>query len=635
MSNDQSGQAESHSRDIGLLTLAALGVVFGDIGTSPLYAFRECFLGENALAPTPENVLGVLSLIVWSLLLVIGIKYATVMLSADNQGEGGILALVSLLASREKVMAGGRRAFVILGLVGTVFLYADAMITPAISVLSAIEGLGAITPILDPFVVPLALAILILLYLFQYRGTSNIGMLFGPIILAWFVVMGVIGGFSIADNPQVLSAIHPKYAIAFFADNGFAGFLVLGVVFLVVTGGETLYADMGHFGRVPMRLAFFTVVLPALLLNYAGQAAHALRTPAEMDNIFFRLAPEWGLIPLVLLATLATMIASQAVISGAFSLTSQAIQLGYCPRLNIIHTSPRIVGQIYIPLVNWVFMLATVSLVLMFGESGNLAAAYGLAVASAMFITALFLYEVARRVWGWRPEAALLLAAPFVAIHLAYLCATLFKIPHGGWFPLLVGVCIYLLMSTWEQGYRHLRARLMEQTCGVDIFLNDVNASRPHRVPGVAVFLTRDTQGVPRTLLHNFKHNQVLHETIIFLTIETERVPKVKPENRASVEPYGAGVYRVILRFGFREHPIVPVALKGVLAKHLDMELDPMSTSYFLGRETLIISRSRGMPMSAWRRRLFAVLLNNAADAARYFRIPVNRVVEIGAQIEI
>ncbi|MBI4006122.1 MAG: KUP/HAK/KT family potassium transporter, partial [Gammaproteobacteria bacterium] len=398
---------------------------------------------------------------------------------------------------------------------------------------------------------------------------------------------------------------------------------------------EALYADMGHLGRGPIRLAWFTVVLPGLLLNYFGQGAFILRTPDSIENIFFLLAPTWGLIPLVILATIATIIASQAVISGAFSLTSQAIQLGYCPRFNIIQTSPQIIGQIYIPFVNWMFLIAAIVLVFTFRESGRLVAAYGLAVSTTMFITALFLYFIAKQVWHWHTGVALMLALPFVLIHFAYLCATLLKIPGGGWFPLLIAAVIYLLMSTWEQGLRHLRALLTELTCSCELFLEDIKTSRPHRVPGIAVFLTRNRTGVPRTLLHNFKHNRILHETNIFLTIETERVPKVRPENRASVESYGSGLHRIILHFGFHEHPNVPATVQRAAAKYLDLTLDPMNTTYFLGRETLIVHRKGGMPMQRWRRSLFAFMLNNASHAAHYFRIPVNRVVEFGSRLEI
>jgi KUP system potassium uptake protein len=616
-----------------LLTVGALGVVFGDIGTSPLYALRECFLDPHSVSHSEANVLGVLSLIFWSLMLVVSLKYAWFLLRTDNNGEGGILALLALITGDRQRDLGKPSGFVILGLVGAAFLYADAAITPAISVLSAVEGLSAITPRAEPFIVPIATAILVGLFLVQQHGTAAIGSVFGPLMLIWFVVLGLLGALSIADTPGVLAAMSPHYALQFFLHNGWRGFAVLGIVFLVVTGGEALYADMGHFGRLPIRYAWFGIALPGVLLNYFGQGALLIRSPEVIERLYFALVPPALLLPLVILATLATIVASQAVISGAFSLTSQAVQLGYLPRLNIRHTSDAVAGQIYIPLVNWVFLIMTVALVIYFRDSGNLAAAYGLAVATAMVVTSLYLYRAARRVWKWGPTRSLLLAVPLVILHLVFLIGTLPKIPTGGWFPLLAAGVIYLLIATWYRGQRYLSTLMAAEHFPVEAFLDDLEAARIARVPGAAVYLCREPTGIPRTLLHNLKHNKVLHEKVILMTVSSEDVPRMPRGQRAQVESLSHGFYRVVLRYGFSEHPNVAPALYRCLLPYFPIEAQ--ETTFFLGHQTLLVSPRNRMPMSTWRRHFYVWLARNSLSAARFFHIPANRVVELGAQFEI
>jgi KUP system potassium uptake protein len=620
-----------------VLTLTALGIVYGDIGTSPLYALRECFSNPELLSVTPANVLGVLSLMFWSLILVVTLKYITFILRADNQGEGGILALMTLVIDRYKGGAQNpraRAALLVTGIAGTAFIYSDAMITPAISVLSAVEGLHVLTPAFEPYVIPVTLGILVGLYVFQYHGTEDIGKVFGPIVLLWFATLAVLGLISIAHTPWVLIALNPLHALTFFTHNGWIAFVILGIVFLVVTGAEALYADMGHFGKEPIRLAWFAVVLPGLTLNYFGQGALLLREPGAHPSLFFEMAPGWAQVPLVALATAATVIASQAVISGAFSLTAQGIQLGLLPRLQVVQTSARMVGQIYVPAVNWVFLAATVSLVLAFGTSSRLADAYGLAVAAAMLLTTFFLYVVARRVWHWRPVTAASLAIPFIVIHLVFFLATLIKIPTGGWFPLLGGFLIYGGIRTWARGRKYVQDMLRAESFPLKDFLQSLGEHKDiQRVRGTAVFLTRDEMGVPRTLLHNLKHNKVLHDINILVTVRTERIPRVPRTERAEVEDLGSGFYRVVLRYGFYERPNLPFGLEDALAPHF--ELDLMTTTFFLGRETLLVARRSDLDMSAWRRRLFAYMQHNTADAAKFFSIPPNRVIELGVQLEI
>ncbi|HEV8631121.1 MAG TPA: potassium transporter Kup [Thermoanaerobaculia bacterium] len=622
--------ATGRKRYLALLTLTALGVVFGDIGTSPLYAFRECFHGSHALGVSPVNVLGVLSLILWSLIVVVSIKYLIFILRADNRGEGGILALTALVVP-VRAAAGRYRLLLLLGLFGAALLYGDGIITPAISVLSAIEGLEVATPFFTPYVIPITVVVLVLLFFFQHRGTAGVGKVFGPVIIVWFAVLAVLGVYRIVAAPHVLAAVNPLYAVRFFAHNGFRGFVVLGAVFLCATGAEALYADMGHFGKLPIRIGWFGMVLPALVINYFGQGALLLTDPSAAEHPFYHLAPAWALYPLVLLATLATVIASQAVISGAFSLTQQAVQLGYTPRLEIEHTSARERGQIYVPAVNWGLMLACIALVLGFGSSTRLAAAYGIAVTSTMVITTILFYAVERRRWKWRRWPALLLCAVFLSVDVSFFGANLLKIAHGGWFPLAVALLVFTLMSTWKTGRRILNDRLRRSTVPLRPFLQGLALEPVVRVPGVSVFMYSNPHGVPPALLHNLKHNRVLHETVIILTVETREIPRVDPKERLEVEPLDHGFYRVVLHYGFMEEPDVPVELKRLRLPGL--ELDPQHLSYFLSRETLLATSQPGMWI--WRERLFAWMARNARPATSYFNLPPNRVVELGMQVEL
>jgi KUP system potassium uptake protein len=609
------------------LALGALGVVYGDIGTSPLYALRECFFGTHAVEPTRVNVLGVMSLIFWSLIIIISIKYLVFVMRADNRGEGGILALLALIHTDRK------RGWILIamGLFGAALLYGDGMITPAISVLSAVEGLQVATAFFDPYVLPITIAILVGIFLLQSRGTAGIGKLFGPVMLLWFTTLALLGLRWIVREPGVLAAINPAHAVRFFVHNGGHGFLVLGSVFLVVTGGESLYADMGHFGRRPIRIAWFGLVLPALLLNYFGQSALLLENPGDVQHPFYNLAPSWALYPLVVLSAVAAIIASQAVISGAFSLTRQAVQLGFSPRFEIIHTSDEEIGQIYIPAINWLLMLATIGLVLGFGESSSIANAYGVAVTTTMVITTFLAYVVAREVWGWSRLAAGALTAAFLVPDLSYLGSNIVKIPHGGWFPLVIAGIVYLLMSTWKSGRRILADRLREEALPLEAFIANIRPDSPPRVPGTAVFLTTNPAGTPTTLLHNLKHNKVLHETIVLMTVVTEEVPWISEEDRVEVESLDKGVYRLKARYGFTQDPRAQDVLD--CAREDGLFLDMMKTTFFLGRETLIPSNRAGMFL--WRKKLFAVMSRNAQRFTDFFRIPPNRVVELGMQVSL
>jgi KUP system potassium uptake protein len=611
-----------------LLSILALGVVYGDIGTSPLYTVSECFGGEHAsLAQRVDNVLGVISLIIWSLLLAISVKYLGFVLRADNRGEGGILALSALVSSgRGPRMA---RALTIIGLVGAAFLYSDGMITPAISVLSSIEGLEVASPGLKNFVVPITLVILVMLFMFQYRGTARVGAVFGPVMAFYFLVIAALGVRAIVSEPRVLWAVDPRYAVRFLLDNGAQGYLVLGGVFLAVTGGEALYADLGHFGRRPIRLAWFVIVLPALLLNYCGQGALLLRSPS-VENIYYGLAPAWAQLPLVVVSSAAAIIASQAVISGTFSLTAQAIQLGYCPRMAVRHTSETAIGQIYVPAINWTLMLACLGLVVGFGSSSHLAAAYGVAIATTMVVTSILFFFAARQVWGWPWPVAALLTAAFLVIDLAFFGANIVKVAHGGWFPLLVTAVIFTLVSTWNRGRQRLASRMRASALPIEQFLADVRARPPVRVPGTAVFMAGNPAAAPSSMLHNLKHNKVLHERVIILTVRTEPIPFVVEEDRCTLVDRGQGFFSLTMRFGFKEEPNVPLALAGVRP---GFTCKPLETSYFLGRETILVSTRSGMP--AWRRRLFAWMSRNALNASAFFSLPPNRVVELGMHIEI
>ncbi|HEX4964547.1 MAG TPA: potassium transporter Kup [Thermoanaerobaculia bacterium] len=619
---------KAHGSPRRLLGLAAgaLGVVYGDIGTSPLYALRECFFGSHSVKPTPLNVLGVMSLIFWSLIIVISIKYLVFIMRADNRGEGGILALMSLIRTRES----SRWVLIALGLFGAALLYGDGMITPAISVLSAVEGLDVATPFFRPYVLPITIAILVLLFAIQRRGTGKIGRLFGPVMMVWFVILGVLGLRWIVREPRVLAAINPVHAVKLFLHDGLQGFLVMGAVFLVATGGEALYADMGHFGRRPIRLAWFALVLPSLLLNYFGQSALMLANPQGLAHPFYNLAPGWALYPLVVLSTVATVIASQAVISGAFSLTLQAVQLGYSPRVEIVHTSEEEAGQIYIPDVNWVLMAATIGLVLGFKESSKLAAAYGMAVTTTMVITTLLAYVVAREKWGWSRLRAGLIMSSFLVLDLSFFGANLVKIPHGGWFPLLVAGIVYLLMDTWKQGRRLVAEHFEEDALPVKELIRSLEPGRPIRVPGTAVFLTTTTEYTPTALLHNLKHNRVLHEQVILMTVTTEEVPWLAPKDRVEVEPLEKGFSCVTVRYGFTQTPSAQDVVD--CAREDGLYLDMMKTTFFVGRTTLIPRNPKGMAL--WRKRLFVRMGRNAQRFTDFFQIPVNRVVELGMQVQ-
>ncbi len=597
---------------------------------------RECFFGSHSVRPTYDNVLGVLSLIIYSLLLVISVKYVALVMRADNQGEGGVLALTSLVPGRSGPIGGatrlavGRPVLIALGIFGTALLYGDGMITPAISVLGAIEGLEVATPLFQPYVVPVTVVILVGLFLIQRYGTHRVGGLFGPVMVIWFVVLAALGIVWIVRFPAVLGAFDPRHAVRFFGSNGFIGFAVLGAVFLVVTGGEALYADMGHFGRHPIRLAWFALVLPALILNYLGQGALLLLEPGT-EHPFFLLAPSWALLPLVGLSTAAAIIASQALISGSFSITRQAIQLGLAPRLEVEHTSAREMGQIYVPQVNWALMFATLIIVIGFGSSTALAAAYGIAVTLTMIITVLLLYVVMTERWRWPKPAAVAVVAIFFAIDLAFFGANALKILQGGWVTLAVALLLFTLMTTWKTGRRLVAERLTARAIPLDEFLATVAALRPIRVPGTAVFMTAQPTGTPPALAHNLRYNKVLHQQVIVLTVSTAQQPHVSPDERVSVEALGHDLFDVRVQYGFMEDPNVPEAL--AQAREQGLLLDADDLTYFLGRETIIVTRRKGM--AVWREHLFVLMARNAVRATAFFRLPPERVVELGVQVEM
>ncbi|MDF2780727.1 MAG: kup1 [Geminicoccaceae bacterium] len=614
---------------LAALTLAAIGVVYGDIGTSPLYTMREALGAGGVLPLTEASVLGVLSLISWSLFTIVTLKYVIVILAADNRGEGGILALASL--AHRTFPARPRRTVVVLAMCGAALFYGDGLITPAISVLSAVEGLRMATPLFEPYVVPIALVILIALFVIQSRGTGKIGLLFGPVVCVWFVVLGALGLAQILRAPEVLRALDPSYALSLLATHQWSAFVTLGAVFLAVTGAEALYADMGHFGRLPIRLAWFGLVLPGLLLNYFGQGALLLADPAAVANPFYLLAPAWALYPMVLLATAATVIASQAVISGAFSLSWQAVQLGYLPRLNLRHTSARAMGQIYIPRVNWMLLVGVVLLVLGFQSSTNLAAAYGIAVSATMAITAVLAGIVARGRWRWPLALIVLVFGGFLVLDLTFLAANALKIFAGGWFPILLAAALVVLMSTWRRGREVMFERLYRAAPSLRSFLTTL-AQRPlARVSGTAVFLTANPDIVPRALLHNLKHNKILHERVVVLKVVTEEIPRVASTERVAVEHLGGNFHQVLVRYGFMEQP-------NVAAEILSCQLGPpelslTDASFFLSRETFLPSARPDL--APWREQIFIHMANSALDATRFFRLPPDRVVEIGSQVEI
>jgi KUP system potassium uptake protein len=634
MSHD-ANRAPPSGKALLTLSLGALGVVYGDIGTSPLYALKECFNGPHGVFATPENVLGVLSLVFWSLAFVVTFKYLSLVMRADNRGEGGILALMALVGKYESTKRG-RRALLLMGLFGAALLYGDGVITPAISVLSAVEGVVVAAPGLERFVVPTTVVILIGLFAIQKRGTAIVGAVFGPVMLLWFATIGLLGVRGILHDPSVLRAVSPGYAISFFAANRGHGFLVLGAVVLCITGGEALYADMGHFGRRPIRLAWLGIAMPALLLNYFGQGAILLHDSAAAHNPFFMLAPSWFIYPLVALATAATIVASQALISGAFSLTRQAIQLGYCPRLTIRHTSYTEIGQIFVPEVNFALGAACIALVLGFKTSSALAAAYGIAVTGTMMITTLLFHRVTRDLWKWKRWMAWPLTVLLLAVDIAFFGANVVKIEEGGWFPIAAAVAVFTLLTTWKRGRDLLGEALRGASLPLDLFLPDLAKRKPARVPGTAVFMTSNLGVVPAVLLHHLKHNKLLHERVVLVSILTEEVPSVPEKERVTSDALGEGFYRVVAHYGFMESPDVPKLLESLPQRpppNVAIPMTPMDTTFYLGRETLLASGPA--KLWYWRKRLFIIMARNAATASQFFGLPPNRVVEMGAQIQL
>ena len=604
--------------------------MYGDIGTSPLYTLRECFTGPHGLALTEANIYGVLSLIFWAITIIVTLKYVTLIMSADNRGEGGIMALTALVG-RGLTDRRSRWWLMGLGIFGAAMFYGDGMITPAISVLSAVEGLDVMAPVLKPYVVPVTLMILIALFSIQRHGTARVGVLFGPVTSVWFIAIGVLGALQIARNPGVLAALNPAYSIGFLVSNPLAAFLALGAVVLAITGTEALYADMGHFGADPIRRAWLIFVLPMLVLNYFGQGALLIHDASAIKNPFYLLAPEWALLPMVALATCATVIASQAVISGAFSLTRQAIQMGYCPRLTITHTSERQIGQIYVPFINWTLLTAVILLVVGFQSSSNLAAAYGIAVTMALTIDSLLIYVVLTRLWHWHKLVALAIVVPLLVVDFSFLGSNALKIPQGGWFPIAIGIVVFTLLTTWKRGRAILAERLAKETIPLDVFIASISAAPPPRVPGTAVFLTTAEGRVPPALLHNLKHNKVLHERVVLLTLKTRDVPRVPLAERLRIEEPGCDFRQIEASYGFMEDQDIPTLLEECGRR--GAPFDMMDTSFFVSRETLIASAVPGMAL--WREKLFVSMSKNATRAIEYFNIPTNRVVELGAQIEL
>ena len=612
-----------------LLVLGALGVVYGDIGTSPLYAFKELFAGNHPIPLTEANVFGGLSMIFWALILIVSIKYIVFILRADNRGEGGIMALIALALHVVHDKPKRAKWIMLAGILGTAMFYGDGMVTPAISVLSAVEGLDVVAPQLRPMVIPITLIILIGLFAFQKHGTAKVGVFFGPVMGIWFATLAVMGLYNLIQNPYVLMALNPIFAIHLLIDNPHMAVFAMGSVVLAVTGAEALYADMGHFGRKPIRLAWSFFVLPALVLNYFGQAALVLGNPSAMDNPFYMGVPEFLRFPLVCLATCATIIASQAVITGAFSMTRQAMLLGFVPRMLVQHTSEKEQGQIYMPVVNWLQLTAVILLVLTFKSSNNLAAAYGLAVTGDMVITSLLAVVVAAKVWKWGWYRASLLFAFFLMFELIFLWANIQKIPDGGWFPLVAGVVIFTIMTTWERGRMLLRKRLRSEELRLDAFVGSLAVGMPTRVPGTAIFLNADIEGVPHAMLHNLMHNKVLHERVVVASVTIEDVPYVPEDDRVEVSHIKENFWTVQIRYGFKEEPDVPASL--ALCGPYGLPFSMMETSFFLGRETLIPKLNS--EMAFWREKLFVAMFRNADSATSYFKIPTNRVVELGTQV--
>jgi KUP system potassium uptake protein len=631
MSKAQSAHAGGGKSSTVSLMVAAVGVVFGDIGTSPLYTLKEVFNPHYGVQVNHDGVLGILSLIFWSLFWVVSLKYVLFMLRADNQGEGGVMALTALARRAASDYPKLRNGLVLLGLFGAALFYGDSMITPAISVLSAVEGLELAFDGIDHWVVPLSLVVLVALFLIQKHGTARIGILFGPVMLTWFSVLSILGIYGILQRPEVLHALNPYWAVNFFISHPGIGITILGAVVLSLTGAEALYADMGHFGRKPISRAWFFLVLPGLALNYFGQGALLLQDPEAARNPFYLLAPSWALVPMILLSTFATIIASQAVISGAFSLTRQAIQLGYVPRMVIQHTSSHEQGQIYIGAVNWTLMVGVVLLVLGFESSSALAAAYGVAVTGTMLIDTLLASAVVLLLWRWSPWASVPMLLAFFLVDSLFFTANLPKVLQGGAFPVIIGTALFILMTTWKRGRQLLVDRLDESAIPLPLFISSIRIQPPHRVQGTAVFLTARADAVPHALLHNLLHNQVLHETVVLLTVMNGDEPRVPNERRFEVDCFGEGFYRVVLHFGFMDETDVPAALR--LCHLDDLDFSPMRTTYFLSRETIISTKLVGM--ARWREMLFAFLLKNANGNLRFFNLPLNRVIELGTQVEI
>lgn len=632
VASDTVAEPQQHRSAFGALFVSALGVVFGDIGTSPLYALKEAFAGPHPLPIDAPHVLGVLSLVFWSLICVVMLKYVVVVMRADNRGEGGSLALLALLSRAPGASPRLVQLVGALGIFAAALFYGDSMITPAISVLSAVEGLQVVAPALDAYVVPITVAILIGLFALQSKGTATVGVMFGPVMLVWFATLLFMGLANIGHYPKVLAALSPHHAVAFMVENRLLGFLTLGSVVLVVTGAEALYADMGHFGRWPIRLAWSFVVLPSLMINYLGQGALLLADPAAVENPFYLMAPGWARMPLLVLATFATVIASQAVISGAFSLTQQAIQLGFLPRMNIVHTSERERGQIYLPFVNWVLLIFVVCLVAGFRSSSNLASAYGIAVTGSMTIDTILAGLVMVRLWGWKNPLVKLMIGAFLVMDLSFFLANAGKIPHGGWFPLAVALVIFVLLTTWKRGRELLLEKRAADSLPVDLFLDSIG-EKVTRVKGTAMFLTGKGNGIPTALLHNLKHNQVLHERIVLLSIAGDERPYVPPEERVTASLLGANFHRVVLNYGFMDDPNVPKALANARLDCLGFFYEPMTTSYFVSRETIIAARLSGM--TGWRVGLFAWMNRTATTITDFLHLPIGRVVELGGQVEI
>jgi len=626
---------------ITLVALSALGVVFGDLGTSPLYALQEAFHGTRGVAPTAENVLGIVSLFLWSLLIMVSVKYVAVLLRAGNRGEGGILALLALLLGDRSHPIRRMSWFVALALLGTAMLYGDGLITPAISVLSAVEGLQIATPAFTRYIVPITIVILIGLFAVQPNGSGRVGAVFGPVLALWFVVIAVLGVHSVWQNPSILAALNPVHGARFFARNGMHGFLALGAVVLCLTGGEALYADMGHFGPNPIRLAWYGLALPALVASYLGQGALLLHHPTAADRPFYSMVPAWALYPMVALATAATIIASQALIAAVFSLTRQAAQLGYSPRVQVVHTSGSSIGQIYLPGLNWLLLAGTIAIVLAFRSSDRLAAAFGLAVSATMAITTILFAGVARLIWRWPVWRVAALAGVFLVADLAFVVANTFKFVDGGWLPLVLGAAVFVIMSTWQTGRRLLSDATRERGLPVADFLTSLGRNPPHRIRGIGVFLTAEQHDIPLVLLHHLKHNQVLHQTVVLLTLLTEEVPRVPDEDRVATTVLSLGFYSVVARYGFMEEPDVPNLLSQAAAS-LSETGDPAlinelsRTTYYLGRVTVIPpTRNKAGRMRRWRVKLFRLLKQNERSATLYFRIPANRVVELGTRVEL